>query len=151
MNTMPSLFQSFGLGSGSTPSDPASSAGSAQQIERKDKRITPPLSLVRAEIELENAHVFVGQLWDISLSGASLSLGRVQFSDPHNRRVLLRLRSRHGSEMLELPANIRWIDVNHGVTFTGLSLLQRLQPGTFLDTFLDFAEDPLVNFQPRSL
>ena len=147
---MPSLFQSFGLGSGSSGSDPASSAVPAQ-IQRKDKRITPPLSLVRAEVELENSRIFVGQLWDISLSGASLSLGRVQFSDPHDPRVLLRLRSRHGPDMLELPANIRWIDVNHGVTFTGLSLLQRLQPGTFLDTFLDFSEDPLLSFQPRAV
>lgn len=147
---MPSLFQSFGLGSGSAGSDPGSS-GPSSQIERKDKRITPPLSLVRAEIELENSRLFVGQLWDISLSGASLSLGRVQFSDPHDRRVLLRLRSRHSPDMLELPATIRWIDVNHGVTFTGLSLQHRLQPGTFLDTFLEFSEDPLLSFQPRTV
>lgn len=146
---MPSLFQSFGLGSGTAATD-SSAAASARRVERRDVRITPPLSLVRAEIELANSSLFVGQLWDISLSGASLSLGRVKFSDPHDRNVLLRLRSRHAPDLLELPASIRWVEVNHGVTFTGLSLQQRLQPGTFLDTFLEFSEDPLLNFQPRA-
>lgn len=135
---MPSFFQSFGRGSGTSSDGPTTAAEIAQK-PRRENRQTPPLSLVRAELEPERSKVFVGQLWDISLSGAALSLGRVVFPHLPESGVILRLLSRHGPDVLELPATIRWIDVNHGVTFTGLLFGEKIKAGTFLDSFLDFS------------
>jgi len=81
--------------------------------------------------------MFSGQLWDVSRSGASISLGRNSFKLLKGAKVLLRLRSRHGPEMVEHESTVRWVDTNHGATFVGLHFLKELEKGTFLDTFLD--------------
>jgi hypothetical protein len=78
-----------------------------------------------------------GQLWDISRSGASISLGRNAFRVLKGTKVLLRLRSRHGPEMVEHESSVRWVDTNHGATFVGLHFLKELEQGSFLDAFLD--------------
>jgi len=150
---MPSLFNSFGRGTAS-PGPDANSSGStaANQIPRRENRLTPPLSLVRAEVQPVEAgsRTFVGQLWDISLSGASISLGRIVFPHPAESPIILHLRSRHSPEHIALPAIIRWVDINHGVTFTGVSLREKIQQGTFLDAFLDFSQDLGFDYQPKS-
>jgi hypothetical protein len=55
----------------------------------------------------------------------------------------LRLRSRHGPEAVTMPSNVRWVDTNHGSTFVGLHFANALEPGTFLDSFLD-ADDEII-------
>ena len=52
--------------------------------------------------------LYTGQLWDISRSGASISLGRINFNVLKGTEIQLRLRSRHGPEAVTMPSNVRW-------------------------------------------
>ena len=124
-----------GLGGESDP-PPSGPASSASYKPRREHRQTPPLSLVRAEIDGPEDTPYCGQLWDISRSGASISLGRKSFNLPKETKIQLRLHSRHGSEAVSVPSNVRWVDTNHGSTFVGLHFANALEPGTFLDSFL---------------
>jgi len=126
-----------GLGGQSAPPPPPAPVNGSGFKLRRENRLTPPLSVVRAEIHAPEDKMFSGQLWDVSRSGASISLGRNSFKLLKGAKVLLRLRSRHGPEMVEHESTVRWVDTNHGATFVGLHFLKELEKGTFLDTFLD--------------
>lgn len=147
---MAGLLQPFRRGVGGSASDAAGFPVVPTQQPRRETRLTPPLSLLRAEVEPNDGHLFIGQLWDISLSGASVSMGRVVFPHPPNTEVILRLRSRHSTDVLPLKAIVRWVDINHGVTFVGLALADKIIPGSFLDAFLDFSQDRSMNYEPKS-
>jgi hypothetical protein len=129
-----------GLGGQSAPPPPPpppGQPGSRGFIPRAETRRTPPLSVVRAEIDGPDGTLYSGQLWDISHSGASISFGRNTFEVPKETEVQLRLRSRHGPELVTMTSTVRWMDVNYGATFVGLQFANPVKPGTFLDTFLD--------------
>ena len=125
-----------GLGGQSDP-PPSGPASTASYKPRREHRHTPPLSVVRAEIDGPEDTLYCGQLWDISRSGASISLGRKSFNLPKGTKIQLRLRSCHGPDAVTVPSNVRWVDTNHGSTFVGLHFANALEPGTFLDSFLD--------------
>ena len=57
--------------------------------------------------------------------------------------IRLRLRSRHGPEAVTMPSNVRWVNTNNGSIFVGLHFAIALEPGTFLDSFLD-ADDEFI-------
>ena len=127
-----------GLGGQSTPPPPPPGlANAAVYKPRGEDRQTPPLSVVRAEIDGPDGTLYSGQLWDISRSGASISLGRNGFKVLKGTEVALRLRYRHGPDVVSTPSTVRWVDTNHGATFVGLQFTQPIESGTFLDTFLD--------------
>ena len=104
---------------------------------RAEKRQTPPLSVVRAEIDGADGTVYSGQLWDISRSGASISLGRNSFRMLKGTEIELRLRSRNSADVVTIPATVRWVDINHGATFLGVQFAHPLPSGTYLDAFVD--------------
>lgn len=114
-------------------------SGSQDRTEnrRAEKRQTPPLSVVRAEIDGADGTVYSGQLWDISRSGASISLGRNSFRMLKGTEIELRLRSRSSAGVVTIPSTIRWVDINHGATFLGVHFAHPLPSGTYLDAFLD--------------
>ena len=127
-----------GLGGQSAPPPPPPGAASSGGYKpRREIRQTPPLSVVRAEIDVPEDTLYSGQLWDISRSGASISLGRKSFEVLKGTEIQLRLRSRHGPEAVTMPSTVRWVDTNHGATFVGLHFANTLEPGTFLETFLE--------------
>jgi len=126
-----------GLGGQSAPPQSPTPAGSASYKPRRESRQTPPLSVVRAEINGPEDTLYSGQLWDISRSGASISLGRKAFNVLKGTEIQLRLRSRHGPEAVTMTSTVRWVDTNHGATFVGLHFAKAIEPGSFLDTFLD--------------
>jgi hypothetical protein len=126
-----------GLGGQSAPPPPPGPASNPTYKPRRETRQTPPLSVVRAEIDGPEDTLYSGQLWDISRSGASISLGRKSFKVLKGTEIQLRLRSRHGPEAVTMPSTVRWVDTNHGATFVGLHFAKAIEPGSFLDTFLD--------------
>jgi c-di-GMP-binding flagellar brake protein YcgR len=93
--------------------------------------------MVRAEINGVDGTLYSGQLWDISRSGASISLGRNSFHEVQGSEVRLMLRSRQGSGAINMASTVRWVDDNSGATFVGMQFPSALKPGTFLDTFLN--------------
>ena len=118
-----------GLGGQSVPPPPAPApASSGGYKPRRENRQTPPLSVVRVEIDGPDQTLYSGQLWDISRSGASISLGRKTFKVLKGTEVQLRLRSRHGPEVETMTSTVRWVDTNHGATFVGLHFANILQP-----------------------
>ena len=125
-----------GLGGQSAP-PPSTPASTASYKPRRENRQTPPLSVVRAEIDGPEDTLYSGQLWYISRSGASISLGRETFNVLKGTEIQLRLRSRHGPEAVTMASTVRWVDTNHGATFVGLHFAKAIEPGSFLDTFLD--------------
>jgi len=135
MDGLPDPFLK-GLGGQSDP-PPSGPASSASYKPRREHRQTPPLSVVQAEIEAPEDTLYCGHLWDISRSGASISLGRKSFNVPKGTKIQLRLRSRHGPDAVSMSSNVRWVDTNHGSTFVGLYFANVLEPGTFLDSFLN--------------
>ena len=42
-----------------------------------------------------------------------------------------------------MPSNVRWVNTNNGSMFVGLHFAIALEPGTFLDSFLD-ADDEFI-------
>ncbi len=134
------LLRGLGVQSAPPPAAPASTAG---YKSRRENRHAPPLSVVRAEINGPEDTIYAGQLWDISRSGASISLGRKSFNMLKGTEIQLRLRSRHGPEAVTMPSNVRWVDTTHGSTFVGLHFANALEPGTFLDSFLE-ADDEII-------
>ena len=126
-----------GLGGQSAPPPPPGPPSSPSYKPRRENRQTPPLSVVRAEIDGPEDTLYSGQLWDVSRSGASISLGRNSFKLLKGTEIQLRLRSRHGPEVVTMPSTVRWVDTNHGATFVGLHFSNALEPGTFLETFLE--------------
>ena len=129
---------------GGQSAQPASSPASATSYKpRRERRHTPPLSVVRAEITVPEDTLYTGQLWDISRSGASISLGRINFNVLKGTEIQLRLRSRHGPEAVSMPSTVRWVDTIHGSTFVGLHFDNAIEPGSFLDPFLD-ADDKII-------
>jgi len=126
-----------GLGGQSVPPQSPDPASTSSYKPRRENRQTPPLSVVRAEIDGPEDTLYSGQLWDISRSGASISLGRKTFNVLKGTKIQLRLRSRHGPEVVTMSSTVRWVDTNHGATFVGLHFAKAIEPGSFLDTFLD--------------
>ena len=126
-----------GLGGQQAPPPPPAPTMPQGFKPRREERQTPPLSVVRAEIHMGEDQVFSGQLWDISRSGASISLGRNSFRVLKGAKVMLRLRSRHGPEEVMKESSVRWVDTNHGATFVGLHFFSELEKGSFLETFLE--------------
>ena len=104
---------------------------------RKEVRRAPPLSVVRTEIHASEDKLFSGQLWDVSRSGACISLGRNVFKELKGAKVLLRIRSNLGAKAVERESTVRWVDISYGATFVGLYFLSQLDKGTFLDEYLD--------------
>ena len=135
-----------GLGGESEPppSGPASSAG---YKPRREHRQTPPLSVVRAEIDSPEDMLYCGQLWDVSRSGACISLGRNVFKELKDAKVLLRIRSNLGAKVVERESRVCWVDIACGATFVGLHFLNQLAKGTFLDQYLDVKDDIIYNFK----
>ena len=135
---MAGLFDPFlsGLGGQSAPPRPAS-ASTASYKPRRENRQTPSLSVVGAEIDGPEDTIYAGQVWDISRSGASISLGRKTFNLLKGTEIQLRLRSRHGTQAMTMRSTVRWVDTNHGATFVGLHFANAIKAGSFLDTFLD--------------
>ena len=105
---------------------------------RKEGRRAPPLSVVRTEIHAFGDKLFSGQLWDVSRSGACISLGRNVFKELKDAKVLLRIRSNLCTKVVERESTVRWVDISYGATFVGLRFLNQLDKGTFLDEYLDF-------------
>ena len=93
--------------------------------------------MMRAEINGVDGTLYSGQLWDISRSGASISLGRNSFHEVQGSEVRLMLRARQGAGAITMASTVRWVDVNSGATFVGMQFPSALEPGTFLDTFLN--------------
>jgi uncharacterized tellurite resistance protein B-like protein len=54
---------------------------------RREKRVTPPLSVARAEIHTPEEKIFLGQLWDVSRTGASIFLGQNSFKGTSKNTV----------------------------------------------------------------
>ena len=92
---------------------------------------------MRAEIDGGDDTLYAGQLWDISRSGASVSLGRNSFHELKGSEVRLMLRARQGAGAITMASTVRWVDVNSGATFVGMQFPIALEPGTFLDMFLN--------------
>jgi len=93
--------------------------------------------MVRAEINGVDGTLYAGQLWDISRSGASVSLGRNSFHEIQGSEVQLKLRSRQSAGAITMASTVRWVDVTSGATFVGMQFPNALEPGTFLDAFLN--------------
>jgi len=127
-----------GLGGQSVPPPPPppGQPSASGYKPRSETRRTPPLSMVRAEIDGPDGTLYSGQLWDISRSGAAISFGRKTFEVPKESEVQLRLRSRHGPEIVAMLSSVRWMNVDYGATFVGLRFSSAIQSGTFLDAFL---------------
>jgi len=119
------------------PSPPAAPASPWSYEPRIEHRQTPPLSLVRAEIDGGDNTLYAGQLWDISRSGASVYFDRNSFLLLKGSEVGLRLHSRRGSKPVTVTSTVRWVDTGHTATFVGLQFASALKPGTFLDVFID--------------
>lgn len=146
---MAGLLDPFFKGLGGQSASSPSVAGNTESFKpRRENRQTPPLSVVRAEINGPADTLYSGQLWDISRSGASISLGRKNFNVLKGTKIQLRLRSRHGPEAVNIPSTVRWVDSNHGATFVGLHFANALEPGSFLDSFLD-ADDDMISTDPN--
>jgi hypothetical protein len=141
---MAGLLDPFLRGLGGQSAKPASGpANTTSYKSRRENRHTPPFSVVRAEIDGPEDSLYAGQLWDISRSGASISLGRNSFNVLKGTEIQLRLRSRHGPEAVTMLSTVRWVDTSHGATFVGLHFANSLEPGTFLDSFLD-TDDEII-------
>jgi hypothetical protein len=108
---------------------------------RKEVRRAPPLSVVRTEIHASGDKLFSGQLWDVSRSGACISLGRNVFKEPKDAKVLLRICSNLCTKVIERDSTVRWVDISYGATFVGLRFLNQLDKGTFLDEYLDVEDE----------
>jgi hypothetical protein len=134
------------------PSPPAAPASPWSYKPRIEHRQTPPLSLVRAQIDGGDDTLYAGQLWDISRSGASVYFGRNSFLGLKGSEVGLRLHSRRGSKPVTVVSRVRWVDTGLAATFVGLQFARALKPGTFLDVFIDAKAEASLSragFSPR--
>ena len=139
---MAGLLDPFLRGLGGESEQPSSGpASSADYKPRLEHRQTPPFSVVRAEIDGPEDTLYCGQLWDVSRSGACVSLGWNIFKELKNAKVLLRIRSSLGAKVVERESTVCWVDISYGATFVGLHFLSQLAKGTFLDQYLDVEDE----------
>lgn len=101
-------------------------------ITRAETRHTPPLSSVRVELKDDRGIVHAGQLWDISAAGAALSFGRRQVAAGEGLTTSLRLILPASRAELELPVEVRWLDLDHGACFVGVCFMQWIGDSDFL-------------------
>ena len=99
---------------------------------RAGHRHTPALSRVSVELQDGRGVVHVGQLWDISDAGAGLCFSKRQLVAGTGLVTSLRLRLRSSQSTLDLPVEVRWIDLDHGAWFVGVRFSEQQAGCPFL-------------------